>query len=69
MLGKEYAPLVLQALRSGKQEFLSGLTEDQAARIRAHTGVDPGRFWRAAKGRQLINWTEPPRQLTLFDVE
>jgi hypothetical protein len=66
-LGKDYAPLVLRALRSGKGEFLAGLTEDESARIRARTELEPGRFWRAAKGREFITWPEPLRQLTLFD--
>jgi hypothetical protein len=69
MLGKDYAPLVIRALRSGKKEFLGELTEDQAARIRARTGLGPGRFWRVAKGREYINWPEPPRQMTLFDLD
>jgi hypothetical protein len=69
MLGKQYAPLVLRALRSTKGEFTRGLTEDEAARIRARTGLGPGRFWRAAKGREFLNWPEPPRQLTLFDID
>jgi hypothetical protein len=43
-LGKEYAPLVLRALRSGKKEFTGELTEDEATRIRARTGLEPGRF-------------------------
>jgi hypothetical protein len=69
MLGKEYAPLVLKALRSGKKEFVGGLSEDERARVRARTGLEPGRFWRAAKGREFFNWPESPRQLTLFDMD
>jgi hypothetical protein len=67
MLGKCYAPLVLKAFRSGKAEFLAGLTEDEAARIRARTGLEPGRFWRAAKGKEFIAWPKAHRQLMLFD--
>src|SRR3954447_7955224 len=44
MLGKHYAPLVLRALRSTKGEFTRGLTEDESARVRARTGLGPGRF-------------------------
>jgi hypothetical protein len=66
MLGKEYARLVPQAMSSGKVKFVAGLSEDEAARVRARTGLDPGRFWRAAKGREFIAWPESPRQLTLF---
>jgi hypothetical protein len=69
LLGKQYSPLVLRALRSTKGEFTRGLTEDETARIRARTGLRPGRFWRAAKGKEFINWPQPPRQLTLFDVD
>jgi hypothetical protein len=69
MLGKEYAPLVPRAMGSGKAEFLASLSEDEAARVRARTGLEPGRFWHAAKGRELIRWPESPRQLTLFDVD
>ncbi len=69
MLGKEYAGLVPRAMGSGKAEFLAGLSEDEAARVRARTGLKPGRFWRAAKGRELIDWPTSPRQLTLFDVD
>jgi hypothetical protein len=67
MLGKEYAGLVPRGMGSGKAEFLAGLSEDEAARVRARTGLKPGRFWRAAKGRELIDWPTSPRQLTLFD--
>jgi hypothetical protein len=67
MLGKCYAALVMQAFRSGKREFLERLTEDEAARIRGRTGLEPGRFWRVSKGREVIKWPEPSRQLTLFD--
>jgi hypothetical protein len=69
MLGKDYAPLVLKALRSTKGEFLERLTKDEAARLRARTGLGPSRFWRAAKGREFVNLPAPARQLTLFDVE
>ena len=31
-----------------------GLTEDESVRVRARTGLEPGRFWRAAKGRELF---------------
>ena len=69
MLGKEYAGLVPRAMGSGKAKFLAGLSGDEAARVRARTGLKPGRFWRAAKGREFIAWPTPPRQLTLFDVD
>jgi hypothetical protein len=69
MLGKEYAPLVPRAMGAGKTAFLASLSEDEAALVRARTGLEPGRFWRAVKGRELIRWPEPPRQLTLFDVD
>ena len=69
MLGKEYSRLVPRAMGSGKAEFLAGLSEHEAARVRARTGLGPGRFWRVVKGREFIAWPEPARQLTLFDVD
>jgi hypothetical protein len=69
MLGKEYALLVPRAMGTGKAEFLASLSEDEAARVRARTGLEPGRFWRAVKGRELIRWPQSPRQLTLFDLD
>ena len=68
-LGKEYAPLVPRAMGAGKGEFLATLSEDEAARVRARTGLEPGRFWRAVKGRELIGWPESPRQPTLFNID
>jgi hypothetical protein len=69
MLGKEYAGLVPRAMGSGKANFLAGLSEDEAARVQARTGLEPVRLWRAAKGRELIDWPTSPRRLTLFDVD
>jgi hypothetical protein len=69
MLGKGYAPLAPRAMGTGKAEFLASLSEDEAARVRARTGLEPGGFWRAVKGREFIRWPESPRQLTLFDVD
>jgi hypothetical protein len=69
MLGKEYSPLVPRAMGAGKAEFLAGLSEHEAARMRARTGLGPGRFWRVVKGREFVAWPEPAQQLTLFDVD
>jgi hypothetical protein len=69
MLGKDYATLVTRAMGASKAEFLAGLSEHEAARVRARTGLESGRFWRVVKGREFIAWPESPRQLTLFDVD
>ncbi len=69
MLGKEYSKLVPRAMGAKKAEFLAALSEHEAVRVRARTGLGPGRFWRVVKGREFVAWPESPRQLTLFDVE
>jgi hypothetical protein len=69
MLGKEYSHLVPRAMGAKKAEFLAGLSEHEAARVRARTDLGPGRFWRVVKGREFIAWPKSLRQLTLFDVD
>ncbi len=68
ILGRGYRPLVTRASRSTKRDFLKGLTPDQTRVIRLCFRIDPGRFWRAAKGREFLDLPRPPRQLTLFDI-
>jgi len=68
LLGKQHRKLVMQASRNTKQDFLDRyLTEAAAQVIKRRFGLDPGRFWRAAKGRELLDLPAAPRQLTLFD--
>jgi hypothetical protein len=67
ILGKKHRPLVTKASRSTKRDFLRTLTLDDTRVIKLRLGLDPGRFWRAAKGREFIDLPTPPRQLTLFD--
>lgn len=67
ILGKKHRPLVTRASRSAKRDFLRTLTTPDARVIRLRLGLDPGRFWRAARGREFLQLPAPPRQLTLFD--
>lgn len=67
ILGKKHRPLVTKASRSTKRDFLRTLTADNVRAIKLRLGLDPGHFWRAAKGTVFISLPTPPRQLTLFD--
>ena len=52
---------------STKQEFLTHwLTEAGAYVIKRRLNLDPGQFWRAAKGRDFLQLPGPPAQLLLF---
>lgn len=62
ILGRKRRPLVTNANRSTKKDFLSTLTPADARVIKFRLGLDTGRFWRAAKGKQLIDLPTPSRQ-------
>ncbi len=67
ILGKKHRPLVTKASRSTKRDFLRTLIAADAQVIKLRLDLDPGRFWRAAKGKEFLELPSPPRQLTLFD--
>lgn len=67
ILGRKHRPLVTKASRSTKRDFLRTLTPDDTRAIKLRLGLDPTRFWRAAKGKEFLDLPTPPRQLTLFD--
>jgi hypothetical protein len=68
LLGKEHRSLVTSASRSTKSLFLTHyLTESGTKAIRRRLKLEPGRFWRVAKGKEFLDLPEPPRQLLLFD--
>lgn len=67
ILGKGYRTLVTRASRSTKKDFLRTLTADETRVLRLWLKLDPGRFWRVAKGKEFVEFPKPPRQLTLFD--
>jgi hypothetical protein len=68
LLGRKLRKLVTQAAGSTKREFLGRwLTEAGASVIRRRLGLEPDRFWRAARGREFLTLSAQPRQLTLFD--
>ena len=67
ILGRKHRPLVTKASRSTKRDFLRTLTTADARVIELRLGLDPGHFWRAAKGKEFPDLPTPPRQLTLFD--
>jgi hypothetical protein len=67
LLGRQHSSLVTKAAPSTKRDFLKyDLTPDGACAIRCRLGLDPGRFWRAAKGREFLDIPAPHRQLLLF---
>lgn len=66
ILGRHHRKLVTQAARSTKKDFLARLDEAGTHAINRRLGLDPGRFWRAAKGREFIDLPKPPVQLSLF---
>lgn len=65
LLGRRYRPLVQLAKfhRHTKKMFLESLTADQANAIRRVFNVEPGDFWRAARGKVFLEL--PPRLLQL----
>ena len=63
LLGRSFRPLVETAKRRTKSLFLEHVTADEAAAIQRILGIDPGRFWRAAKGREFLEL--PPRMVQL----
>ena len=67
LLGRRYRPLVQQAKyhRHTKKMFLDSLTDDQANAIRRVFHVEPGDFWRAARGKLFLDL---PRRLTQLDL-
>lgn len=68
ILGRKYRKLVTQAMGSTKQEFLTHwLTEEGAYVIKRRLNLEPGKFWRAAKGREFLTLPSPPVQLSLFE--
>lgn len=66
ILGRRHRSLVTSAARSTKRDFLAALTEVAVYVIRRRLNLDPGDFWRAAKGRKLLELPDPPIQLLLF---
>lgn len=67
ILGRKHRPLVGRASQSTKRDFLFRLSSDEAWVIKRRLGLDPGQFWRAAKGKEFLDLPRPPRQLTLFE--
>ncbi|NQV28313.1 MAG: hypothetical protein HQ518_28505 [Rhodopirellula sp.] len=59
LLGRRWRPLVEQAKRLTKTIFLRDLTKAQASAIQRILEMEPGEFWRAARGRKLVHL--PPR--------
>lgn len=66
-LGKDYAKLVVRAMGFSKARFLEVVTEEQKARIKARLDLEPGDFWRAAKGSLILDLPKPPQQLEMFN--
>ena len=63
ILGKKHRPLVETAKRSTKKIFLKFLTEEQSKVIQRILDIEPGIFWRMAKGRAFH--LLPPREVQL----
>lgn len=61
LLGKTHRKLVVEAKYFTKELFLSRLTAQQAAAIRRILDIEPGLFWRAAKGKIFLDL--PKRQV------
>ena len=58
LLGKRYRPLVTMAKGFTQAIFLEQLTTQQAYVIRQLLQMEPTEFWRACKGRTLIELPE-----------
>lgn len=63
LLGKRYRKLVGEAKYHTKTIFLKHLADDQAKMIRRVLNVDPGTFWRAAKGKVFLDLPKRAEQL------
>jgi hypothetical protein len=69
ILGRSYRSLVTKASRSTKRDFLKfDLTPDGAQAISRRLKLDPGRFWRVAKGKDFLDLPTPARQLLFFEI-
>lgn len=66
ILGRKHRTWVTQASSSTKKDFLARLSEMGAYVIKRRLHLDPGQFWRAAKGREFIDLAMPAVQLLLF---
>ncbi len=67
ILGRQHRPLVTQAARSTKRSFLASLSETGAFVVKSRLHLEPGQFWRAAKGFDLLDLPNPMAQLLLFE--
>jgi hypothetical protein len=63
LLGKRYRPLVTMAKGFTQTVFLEQLTAQQAYVIRQLLHMQPVEFWRASKGKSLIELPDDPGQL------
>jgi hypothetical protein len=65
LLGKGYRSLVTAAKykHTTKAMFMAGLSDDQVQAISRILGIEPGDFWRAARGRVLLRL--PLREIQL----
>lgn len=68
ILGRTHRPLVTKASRFTKRDFLRILTAADTRAIKLRLGLDPGRFWRAVKGKEFIDLPNARVQQRLFDT-
>jgi hypothetical protein len=67
ILGRSARKLVTRAYGDTKRAFLAGLSPADALTITRRLGIDPGRFWRAANGFEMLpNLPKQAVQLTLI---
>lgn len=67
-LGREWRKLVGKAMYWPKGKFLAGhVTSEARQAIRLKLRLDPGEFWRAARGAVWLDVPKPVVQPTLFD--
>src|SRR5262245_4875870 len=69
-VGRQYRPLVTQAMRETKGYFLKRYAVAGVAdvlKLAFGPDMDPGRFWRVVKGKEWIEIPKAPVQGTLFD--
>jgi hypothetical protein len=71
MLGRGFSKLVgkAQMKRWTQKVFLAQITEEDKAMIRQRIGVDPVMFWRACRGKVILNLPQKPLQTEFrFDL-
>lgn len=67
-LGTGHRQAVTEAMYWSKRDFLAKLAPHVAARIQARLKLDPGRFWRVARGKEFVEQVTPTKTPEMFEA-